>query len=132
MQFDWERGYLAEGLRCYRAHEFFEAHEHWESVWLRAEEPEKTFLQGLIQITAAFHHLQRKNPLGALGLLEGALRRIGPYPEPFGGLSARALCEDIRGRLRALRGGALDLEPIPIEPSASGHEESGRSRAEPA
>jgi hypothetical protein len=25
-------------------------------VWLVAEEPEKTFLQGLIQVAAAFHH----------------------------------------------------------------------------
>jgi uncharacterized protein len=54
---DWSCGELAEGLRCYRAEEFFLAHEHWEGVWLKAQEPEKTFLQALIQTTAAFHHL---------------------------------------------------------------------------
>jgi len=30
-------------------------------VWLKAIEPDKTFLQGLIQITAALHHWQRGN-----------------------------------------------------------------------
>ena len=49
---DWNSGALAEGIRCYRDCEFFLAHEHWESVWLRLEEPEKSFLQALIQTTA--------------------------------------------------------------------------------
>ena len=61
MPLDWSCGALAEGLQCYESGEFFLAHEHWEGVWLNCEEPEKTFLQALIQITAAFHHLQRKN-----------------------------------------------------------------------
>lgn len=120
MDLDWEQGELAEGLRCYREHKFFEAHEEWESVWLRAPEPEKTFLQGIIQIAAAFHHLQRKNPLGALRLLEGALRRLERYPESFGGLPAAALCDGIRKRLEALRRGASELEPVRIEPSSPG------------
>ena len=75
MKFDWSEGALAEGLRLYDAGEFFTAHEAWESVWLGSPEPEKTFLQGLIQVTAAFHHLQRNNPLGAMLLLQAALKR---------------------------------------------------------
>ena len=54
---DWTQGNLFAGLRCFHSGAFFEAHEHWESVWLAAQEPEKTFLQGLIQIAAAFYHL---------------------------------------------------------------------------
>jgi hypothetical protein len=67
MTFDWTQGSLAEGLRRYEAGEFFAAHEAWESLWLESQEPEKTFLQGLIQVTAAFHHLQRNNSLGLPG-----------------------------------------------------------------
>src|ERR1700678_3981037 len=105
MRFDWSEGALAEGLRLYDAGEFFTAHEAWESVWLRSQEPEKTFLQGLIQVTAAFHHLQRNNPLGTIRLLQAALRRLEPYPEGFGGLSLELLREDIRDRLIALEPG---------------------------
>ena len=53
MKFDWTQGALAEGLRLYQEGEFFRAHEAWESVWLESQEPEKMFLQGLIQVTAA-------------------------------------------------------------------------------
>ncbi len=44
MILDWSCGVLAEGLQCYKSGEFFLAHEHWEGVWLKCEEPEKMFL----------------------------------------------------------------------------------------
>ena len=105
MKFDWSEGALAEGLRLYEAGEFFTAHEAWESVWLTAPEPEKTFLQGLIQVTAAFHHWQCNNRLGTVLLLQGALRRLDLYPASFGGISVALLCSDIRERLRMLEMG---------------------------
>jgi uncharacterized protein len=105
MKFDWTEGALAEGLRLYEAGEFFTAHEAWESVWLGSPEPEKTFLQGLIQVTAAFHHLQRNNPLGTTLLLQAALRRLDGYPASFGGISVELLCHDIRERLKGLEAG---------------------------
>jgi predicted metal-dependent hydrolase len=118
MIFDWTQGSLAEGLRLYEACEFFAAHEAWESVWLCAPEPDKTFLQGLIQVTAAFYHLQRNNPLGAALLLQAALRRLERYPARFGGLSVTLLCDDIRERLLALEVGdtAAQLVSARIRP----------------
>ena len=102
MPFDWTEGALAEGLRCYRNHEFFNAHEHWEDVWLKCEEPEKTFLQALIQITAAFHHLQRSNPAGTASLLRSALRRLENFPADYGGVAVQGLRTSIRLWLDAL------------------------------
>lgn len=114
MPLDWNQGELAEGLRCYRNREFFEAHEHWEAVWLRSAEPEKTFLQALIQTTAAFHHFQRKNYLGAASLLRGALRRLHPYPAEYGGVAVEQLRQSIRAWLAALEHDQLNSElPIP-------------------
>jgi predicted metal-dependent hydrolase len=98
----WNDGELAEGLRCYRNEEFFLAHEHWEGVWLKSGEPEKTFLQALIQITAAFHHLQRKNFVGAESLLRAALRRLDPFPAQFGGIAVEPLRKSLREWLQAL------------------------------
>jgi uncharacterized protein len=106
MKFDWTQGALADGLRLYDAAEFFAAHEAWESVWLRAHEPEKTFLQGLIQVTAAFHHLQRENRLGTSRLLHAALGRLERYPDDFGGISVDLLCDDIRVWLQTLEAGS--------------------------
>jgi predicted metal-dependent hydrolase len=106
MKFDWTQGALAEGLRLYHGGEFFAAHEAWESVWLESQEPEKMFLQGLIQVTAAFHHLQRNNPRGTALLLQAALGRLERYPARFGGISVALLCNDIREWLQALETGA--------------------------
>ena len=102
MKFDWNCGALADGLECYRREAFFSAHEHWETVWLQSQEPEKTFLQGLIQVTAAFHHLQRKNAKGAASLLKAALRRLEPYPAIFGGIALAPLRDDVRSWIQSL------------------------------
>lgn len=114
MNFDWTQGPLADGLRLYDAEEFFAAHEAWETVWLRAQEPEKMFLQALIQVTAAFHHLQRNNSQGTALLLRAALGRLERYPASFAGISVTLLCNDIRAWLQALEGGAPLPEPGPV------------------
>jgi predicted metal-dependent hydrolase len=64
-------------------------------------------LQGVIQVTAAFHHLRRNNSLGATLLLQAALRRLERYPAGFGGISVTLLCHDIRECLRTLEAGEL-------------------------
>lgn len=114
MELDWTDGPLADGLRLYDSGEFFTAHEAWESVWLKAAEPEKTFLQGLIQVTAAFRHWQRGNRLGTLLLLQAGLRRLEVYPAVFGGICVATLCEEIRECLRMLERNQKDcLLPSP-------------------
>ena len=45
-----------KGLEAFNSGHFYEAHEHWEEVWLETPNPDKMFLQGLIQVAAAFHH----------------------------------------------------------------------------
>ena len=102
MLLDWNHGELLEGLRCSHSGAFFEAHEYWESVWLMAEEPEKTFLQGLIQVAAAFHHFQRGNCAGTISLLRSALRRLDGYAPAFAGIAVEPLCTTIRLWLEAL------------------------------
>jgi predicted metal-dependent hydrolase len=111
MKLDWNLGALADGLRCYRSQEFFSAHEHWESVWLKCQEPEKSFLQALIQIAAAFHHLQRNNSLGAASLLKGALRRLKPYPTLFESVGVTPLREEVEAWLQV-----LEAHDSPIHP----------------
>lgn len=107
---DWKCQELAEGLACYRRREFFAAHEHWESVWLRLNNPEKSFLQGLIQLTAAFHHLQAGNRAGAVSLLRRVQRKLEGRPADFGGIAVAPLLAEVREWLHALES---DGRPIP-------------------
>ena len=107
--FDWTTGPLAEGLHCYRTRQFFEAHEHWEAVWLTLAEPEKSFLQSLVQISAAFHHLSRGNHIGAISLLTRSLRRLERCPSEFCGLSVTKIREQAYAWLHALEAGNAKL-----------------------
>ena len=109
---DWNCGALAEGLACYRRTEFFLAHEHWESVWLTLQEPEKGFLQALIQITAALHHLQTGNSAGAVSLLRRALRRLELCPACFGEIAVTSLCREVCECLQVIERGATSI-PVP-------------------
>lgn len=113
VRLDWSSGALAEGLACYRRTEFFEAHEHWESVWLQLEEPEKSFLQALIQTTAAFHHLQAGNRAGAASLLQRALRRLERCPACFGDIDVETLRAEIRAWVVPLESGGAVPERVP-------------------
>src|SRR5664279_403973 len=90
------------------------AHEHWEAVWLELQDAEKTFLQALIQVAAAFHHFQRGNREGTSSLLLAALRRLDPHSPAFAGISVTPLCQEIREWLRALEADdALSDLPFP-------------------
>jgi uncharacterized protein len=102
MTLDWTQGPLAEGLHLYRSGDFFATHEAWESVWLHAPQPEKLFLQALIQTTVAMHHFSRNNLLGATRLLNAALRKLEPYPPDFANIDVALLRADIRTCLEAL------------------------------
>ena len=114
VRLDWTSGELAEGLRCFHSEAFFEAHEHWELIWLAAPEPEKTFLQGLIQVAASFHHFQRDNCAGTISLLRSALRRLDRYPEVFAGVMVEPLRIAVRAWLAALEATPQGAAPPPF------------------
>jgi uncharacterized protein len=80
-----------QGVEQFNSRHFFEAHETWEEIWLGSPEPEKTFLQGIIQIAAAFHHYTRGNTQGTRTLLEAGLRRLERFPDVHNQLALEAL-----------------------------------------
>jgi uncharacterized protein len=80
------------GISHFNAGEFFEAHEVWEEIWLEETEPEKTFLQGIIQIAAAFHHYCRENTDGTETLLAAGIVKLSRFPAEHRGLAIGELC----------------------------------------
>ncbi|MGC1105692.1 MAG: DUF309 domain-containing protein [Candidatus Acidiferrales bacterium] len=91
------------GIALFNSGEFFKAHEVWEEIWLAAPEPEKTFLQGLIQLAAAFHHYSRGNRAGAQSLVTAALEKLKKLPNNYSGINLAALCVAVREWLAAPR-----------------------------
>jgi uncharacterized protein len=93
------------GVDLFNAATFFEAHEVWEDIWRVTREPEKQFLQGLIQIAVAFHHYSTGNLAGARSLLERGRGNLNGCPEGFGGIRLAALQQTLAEWQRALAEG---------------------------
>lgn len=86
---DFTRVFL-HGVDLFNARKFWEAHEAWEELWLAAESEVVQFLQGLIQLAAAYHHVQRGTLRGAVRLFDAALGRLASFPAEFCGVDRGA------------------------------------------
>src|SRR6202162_4134957 len=114
-----------KGLEAFNSAHFYDAHEHWEEVWLEPPNPDKMFLQGLIQVAAAFHHYSRANLLGTRNLLQAGLLKLDRFPGVHGGLEIEALREAVRGWLADLDDGEIHESRKP--PRIGRHDEARRS-----
>jgi predicted metal-dependent hydrolase len=101
-----------EGIELFNRAAFFDAHEALEDVWRAAPQPEKKFLQGLIQVAVALHPYGNGNLAGARSVLRRAFRNLSLYPEGFGGIHSAGLLHSITEWQRALDEGL----PVPALP----------------
>lgn len=105
---------FAQGVARFNALEFWEAHEAWERLWLASSGDEKRFLQGLIQLAAAYHHVRRGTFRGAVRLFDAALEKLEPFPEAHGGVERReAVDAALRHRARIAAGEQIDDGELP-------------------
>jgi predicted metal-dependent hydrolase len=117
------------GIAHFNAQEFFEAHEVWEEIWLVEAEPEKTFLQGIIQIAAAFHHYCRGNTDGTESLLAAGIVKLSRFPKVHRGLAIEELRSAAKHWVRHVgKGEKLDKSEIPELRWSDAHFRSERSR----
>jgi uncharacterized protein len=110
------------GAHLYDAGQFFEAHEAWEERWKTATDAsERRFLQGLIQIAAAFHQLLvRRSPASAERLLARGLAKLDACPARVEGLDLAAFRESLRACALDLArnpDGAVAIPPMHAAPA---------------
>ncbi len=104
-----------QGIRLFNRQKFFEAHEALEAVWLKSEGEEKTFLHGLIQVAAAFHHSQRRNRAGARSLLEKGWKKLEHFGDTRNGIDVAGLRRQLQPWRNYLSSGTGD-EPVSPPP----------------
>ena len=93
-EFAARRPILLQGIQQFNEGYFFEAHETWEELWLPSPWPARQFLQGLIQIAAAFVHLMRREYPGTVRLLREGLAKLAEFPPDYLGMDAARLASD--------------------------------------
>lgn len=82
---NYDDRYLA-GIVLFNRHDFFEAHEVWEDLWLDRALPEKRFYQGLIQAAVGLCHYANGNLRGAAKLYASSRAYMEPDRSPYLGM----------------------------------------------
>lgn len=95
-----DRRNFHRGVGLFNQGSFWEAHEAWEAVWLRHPEDGRFFIQGLIQLAAAYHQLRRRIHRGFLIHLRRAQERLVLFPDVFLGVDVAGLRQGISEALR--------------------------------
>jgi uncharacterized protein len=114
------------GASLFDRGEFFDAHEAWEARWRVTEDlGERRLLQGLIQVTAAFHKLFVRHSLdSAQRLLSRGLAKLEASPELVEGFNLASFRDGLRKCGADLAATQLDRSRLPCmaaaEPPASG------------
>ena len=116
---------FVKGVALFNNEDFFEAHEAWEELWHETHGEAREFIQGLIQVTSAMHHLQIGNMRGARILYGSGLELLAKYGGEYWGVDLvflrvvfkRALAEILDVPLDQLAGRSWpDLFKIPYGP----------------
>ncbi|WP_303672589.1 DUF309 domain-containing protein [Vampirovibrio chlorellavorus] len=75
---------LTEAMALFNRQAFFECHEVLEELWRPLPSgPEKTCLQGLLQVGVGFYHWQRGNAVGARNKLQSGLEKLDAVARQF-------------------------------------------------
>jgi hypothetical protein len=77
---------LHTGVALFNGMRYWHAHEAWETLWRAADDEDRDFYQGLIQVAAGLLHLQRRNPRGARNKLAEGLEKLAKYEPAHRGL----------------------------------------------
>lgn len=104
---------IIEGVRLFNTRHYFEAHEALEAVWLQTTGPRKTFLHGVIQVAAAFHHHSRRNAAGFRSLLEKGSSKLEPFGAEVEGIDVPDFMAQLQVWLEHLNEPSLPAPPLP-------------------
>ncbi|MBN3881428.1 MAG: DUF309 domain-containing protein [Nostoc sp.] len=92
-----------QGVEQFNSGQFYACHDTLEALWIEAGEPEKTFYQGILQISVALYHLENRNWRGAVILLGEGSNRLRRYPSSYGGVDVDELLSQSAALLTTLQ-----------------------------
>tara|TARA_Y100001935_G_scaffold223052_1_gene198232 strand:- start:44 stop:415 length:372 start_codon:yes stop_codon:yes gene_type:complete len=87
-----------EGLNYFKSGNYFEAHESWEDLWSDFYLEDRKFIQGLIQLSVSFVHLERGNIKGAKSLLNKSVEKF----QLFSGTHRNVNLELLLGQIKVV------------------------------
>lgn len=95
------------GIEEFNQQQFYACHDTLEEIWLDSVEPDKTFYQGILQISVACYHLSNSNWRGAVILLGEGSKKLREYQPNYKNINVSNLLENSYNLLSALH----NIEP---------------------
>ena len=92
-----------QGIKEFNQQQFYACHDTLEAIWVDAEETDKRFYQGILQVAVGCYHLSNDNLRGAIILLGEAVRRLCDYQPDYEGVDVELLLEQASELLQALQ-----------------------------
>lgn len=102
-----------QAVVLFNAGQWYACHDVLEELWHETLGPDRTVLQGILQIAVAHLHLERGNQRGATMLLGEGVGRLARSGSEALGLDLDHLCEASTARLRCLQAGS-DPAALPL------------------
>lgn len=112
-----------QGCEQFNQREFYACHDTLEALWMVANESDKPFYQGILQIAVGFYHMGNENWRGAVILLGEGMRRLHDYEPVYGGLNVTQLLDEtvpIWEQLQAVGEAGLATVVRSLDAEASG------------
>ena len=110
---------LKKGIQEFNDGDYFECHETLEDVWMIEIGPDRSFYQGLLQLSVGCFHLLNRNYLGAESQWSKAHAKLKDFGDQHLGVDLKSLTEQIlrcQGMLAMVQTGQsreFDLSIIP-------------------
>lgn len=80
-----------QGIDQFNQGQYYACHDTLEAIWMEADESDKKFYQGILQIAVALYHLGNRNWRGAMILLGEGLHRLSGYQPDYAGINVEKL-----------------------------------------
>jgi len=87
---------LKQAIAQFNQGEFYQCHDSLEALWMEAQDPQRRFYQGLLQVAVAYYHWNHGNCRGSAILLGEGLLKLRSFAD----------CQEIWQDL------VLDLDPM--------------------
>ncbi|MEO6578745.1 MAG: DUF309 domain-containing protein [Candidatus Limnocylindria bacterium] len=105
---------FGQAVAMFNGVRYWHAHEAWETLWRAAEDDERDFYQGLIQVAAGLLHLQRRNLRGATNKLSEGIAKLRRYQPAHHGVFVNELVGEAKRILIDLEAGVLPYLIPPV------------------
>lgn len=100
-----------EGVAEFNQQNFYSCHDILEALWIDAEEVDKQFYQGVLQIAVGCYHLGNFNWRGAVILLGEGISRLSSYQPEYQTIDVSELVRESYQLLQGLQ----KIQPEQVE-----------------